>query len=514
MISNFILKNHLTFKNVNLEFDKGLIVFSGPSGSGKSVLFNSLLDSFGLINTEAERVETLVEYNLNLDNSNIDKDEANQYIFSKKRNSKNIYFLNNQLISKKKVNEISNTFIKHLHVHKNNIELENNNLINILNNIILQNDDNYSSLLNKYTNLFSLIKEKKKKLQIIKEKNSNQTELVEFTKFEIDKIKKLSPSVEEEIELFNIKKKLSNFDKIKEIINKVEGIFVFEDDIFKFLELINIEDNNFNEFFLNLRNYIELEIDKLNEIEDINIEEILDKIEGYSNLKHKYGSIEKALKYLENKEKELETLENLENLIIELENDIKKLEKEINLLLNNIHSIRLKYINIFEEDLIYFLNKLYINNINVNLNKLEVYNENGNSEIIIKYNESDLTKVSTGEFNRIRLGILALDSKYSINTGILFLDEIDANLSGEESMSVADVLLFLSKQYQIFAISHLPQLTSKAQQHFLVTKDKKNNISTVNEIKGDDREIEIARLISGKDIEEEALHFAKKLLKS
>jgi len=95
--------------------------------------------------------------------------------------------------------------------------------------------------------------------------------------------------------------------------------------------------------------------------------------------------------------------------------------------------------------------------------------------------------------------------------GVLVLDEVDANLSGEESQSVAKVLKKLSSQYQIFVISHQPQLTSHGNQHFLVYKDK-NGTSFVKELSKEERIDEIARIISGEKITKEALNFAKELL--
>jgi DNA repair protein RecN (Recombination protein N) len=100
----------------------------------------------------------------------------------------------------------------------------------------------------------------------------------------------------------------------------------------------------------------------------------------------------------------------------------------------------------------------------------------------------------------------------SKNGGVLMLDEIDANLSGEESMSVAKVLRKLSKHFQIFVISHQPQLTSMGDQHFLVYKD--GNISHTKELNFDERIDEIARIISGESISNEARKFARELLEA
>ena len=115
-------------------------------------------------------------------------------------------------------------------------------------------------------------------------------------------------------------------------------------------------------------------------------------------------------------------------------------------------------------------------------------------------NNTKLDKISSGEFNRLRLALLTARSHY----------EIDANLSGKESASIAQVLNKLSQNYQIFAISHQPQLSATAHQHFLVKKE--NNISCVKPLNKEERINEIARMISGENITTEALEFSKQLL--
>ena len=80
-------------------------------------------------------------------------------------------------------------------------------------------------------------------------------------------------------------------------------------------------------------------------------------------------------------------------------------------------------------------------------------------------------------------------------------------------MSVANVLKTLSSKYQIFAISHQPQLSSVANQHFLVTKDS-FHVSHVVPLKEEERIVELARMVSGENVSEEAINFAKSLLES
>jgi len=144
------------------------------------------------------------------------------------------------------------------------------------------------------------------------------------------------------------------------------------------------------------------------------------------------------------------------------------------------------------------------------LEKTPLY-ELGESEAKIILNDIDINTISTGEFNRLRVALLGAKLEYTNEEKTLFLDEIDANLSGEESMSVAEVLKLLSEKYQIFAISHQPQLASVANKHFLVTK--KENKSFVKELDKDGRIEEIARIIGGKEKSQKAIDYAKELLK-
>ena len=131
---------------------------------------------------------------------------------------------------------------------------------------------------------------------------------------------------------------------------------------------------------------------------------------------------------------------------------------------------------------------------------------------MFELNNVSLETISSGEYNRLRLALLTSMSEFDIvDNGILFLDEIDANLSGKESDAISKVLTKLSKSYQIFAISHQPQLTSRANQHFLV--DKNNKKSSVKLLNQEERIGEIARMISGEKVTQEALEFAKNLIK-
>ncbi|MEA3227684.1 MAG: ATPase, partial [Campylobacterota bacterium] len=245
-------------------------------------------------------------------------------------------------------------------------------------------------------------------------------------------------------------------------------------------------------------------------LDDVDIENVLNRIEELSGLKKRYGTIEEALEYKEQKKIELIEYENIEIEKGDLQKRYEVLSQELQSLAEQLSSLRKVELKSFSKELNRYLKELYLRDAQIEIKDVE-YQYFGKDEIYITLNNTELQKISTGEFNRLRLAILALKSEnMNQDGGVLMLDEIDANLSGEESMSVAKVLRQLSKHFQIFVISHQPQLTSMGDQHFLVYKDKKN--SYVKKLSSIEKVDEIARIISGDSVSAEAKEFAKELL--
>jgi len=123
---------------------------------------------------------------------------------------------------------------------------------------------------------------------------------------------------------------------------------------------------------------------------------------------------------------------------------------------------------------------------------------------------SSTSTLSGGEFNRLRLALLvvAMEGK-SEEGGVIILDEIDANVSGDESIAIASMISKLSKAYQIFAISHQAHLSALADQHILVSKT--SDISEAKVLDEEERIVEISRIIGGENSDKEAIAFARRL---
>ncbi|MCR2115344.1 AAA family ATPase [Campylobacter upsaliensis] len=504
MISRILMKENLGFKEANLELSEGLTVFSGLSGAGKSVLFKGILAAFGFGESEAKFVELELDDKLDLESFGIESESENVFKILKEKSTK--YFINNQSIAKKSLQSLSKNFIKYLSVKDNN-EFSNEKFLTLLDALESAKNPKFNETKEKFEQIFKEYNENSLKLNRILEEERRIEELKELTQTHIEKISKINPKSGEYEELLKLKKRLSKHDKIEEAWNKVGGIFEYEKAVLDALNLSEVDANFFSECFNELR--IIAENQKMEEL-DFDIEALLDRISDLSYLIKRYESIEGALETLELKKKELEHYENLsfEKKELELLNrDLKeKLEKKAHIL----SEARVRNLGVLEDFLNDYLAKLYMKNLKLDCVQNDEINLFGKDEIKLSVSETKLKNLSSGELNRLRLAFIATECKIlNSGRGIIFLDEIDANLSGKEAMSIAKVLDELSHFYQIFAISHLPQLSSKAHNHFLVEKNGKQ--SYVKKLEKEERIKELARMVSGEQISDEALQFARTL---
>ena len=509
MIERFYLKDYLSFKEAELNLQNGLIVFTGPSGSGKSILMESILSSVGGSSCDAALCESSVTWEIDEESCGIENDDINVFKHIKKEKSR--YFINNQSLSRKSISSVASSYLRHLSL-KDFSDFENENLLAILDARIEAKKKKIYALKEKFKAVYTEYHWTEHELKIIEDEERKIVELKEFAAFEIQKINDVNPQVNEDEELLEIKKELSRKEKVLESIGLANEIFNYEHLVASALEHLDVESSFFDDAMNELRAVFDGAEERFNALEDVDVESVLNRIEELGGLKRRYGSIEEALEYKAQKEKELQKYENIEIEKHDLEQKYEELSREVQKLADELSTLREAELAFFQKDLNAYLKNLYLREAKVTM-QTTAYSKTGQDILSIELNSTALDKISTGEFNRLRLAILALKSEHmSKNGGVLMLDEIDANLSGEESMSVARVLKQLSSHFQIFVISHQPQLTSMGDQHFLVYKD--GNISKTKELNFDERVDEIARIISGDKISDEAKKFARELLEA
>ena len=482
------------------------MVFSGASGSGKSLLINAILYAFGYLVAEAKLVELNIDRPKGLKNELYEFEE--EITLKVIKRDKVRYYLDGQSIPKRVLNGLFSPYVKYLSV-RDKLIFSNSELLELLDNFIISYESSYKRLLKEYKSRYQNYKLKLKELEKLRGDEVRLNELIEFTKFEIEKIESINPKIGEDIELLKIKQRLSQLDKIEEALRRASGIFEYEGFVNEVYRLLDKDDSFFSETMERLRvdfEDVQLLFEELNEID---IEYVLDRLEKISYIKNRYGGVKEALEYVETKRAELLKYQNLEQNRLIVESFISMERAELNTLARKISKFRRTFSLKLEKELSKYLFKLKLPAVKFIFDTISI-DEFGLDRLNIDLNGSTIETLSGGEFNRIRLALMVTSLSNLKRGGILILDEIDANVSGDESIAIANMISKLSTTFQIFAISHQAHLASKAHQHILITKENSKSRATILDSSG--RVAEIARIIGGETPNKEAIRFAKRLL--
>lgn len=500
MITRIFMKNALVFDRLELFLHKGLNIVSGVSGSGKSVFLESILGLFGFNSQEVELIEASLDLKLD---TPLNEEEN---ILRSTKEPKLRYFLNDSQISKKILQDLLGKNLRYLN-HKDKTDVSKESLLELID---LSLGDKFLKQKNEFSKKFLEHADLVKQIKSLQKDFLQTQERQFFLENEVAKIQAVSPTKGEYERLLALKKDLSKKERLSEALNSAYEIFEFEkrlSDVFS----ISGDDVNVSEFFNELRYSFENISSRLEELGDKSPEEILDRVEQLSYLVKRYGSEEEALEFATKTAQELEQMQDFESNLARLEKQQKTLENSLQDLAKELSKKRKTAIKPLEAKLNEILKTLKIDFVSFSLKDTEM-SLSGIDEVEIALKKASLEKMSSGEFNRFRLGVLALKSSMdSNNFGILFFDEIDANVSGQEASVIAKLIKDLSKNYQIIAISHQPQLSSKADHHYLIEKNGAR--SKVSLLSKDEQTKELARMISGEKITPEAINHAKVLLK-
>jgi DNA repair protein RecN (Recombination protein N) len=399
-------------------------------------------------------------------------------------------------------------YVKYLSVRdKGGFESE--TLLAMIDQNLIASDKSFHALRKEYRKRYHNFREKSAELAKIKEDEAKLAELIEFATYEIEKIAKIDPQIGEEEELFRVKQQLSRIDKIQEALSKASNIFTIEPSVEEVYKLLDKDGDFFSDAMNQLRADFEETQNLADELSEVNVEEVLDRLSDLTSLKNRYGSIEEAIAYKALKEKELAGYQTIEKDKTLLESFLQIEFSELMILATRSSQIRQKEAIKVEEEIQKYLEVLKLPTLQFVFGSTGL-SENGTDSIDVMLGNSTTSTLSGGEFNRLRLALMAtMIPETKKKQGVLILDEIDANVSGDESIAIAEMIQNLAKVYQVFAISHQPHLSAKATQHIVVKKeDDKSYVKILDE---EARIVEIARIVGGENATSEAIEFAKKL---
>ncbi|MDP4179189.1 MAG: DNA repair protein RecN [Bacillota bacterium] len=553
MLLQLNIINFALIENLSINFDKGFNVFSGETGSGKSIFIDAINYVVGgkftrdIIRNGAER--TFVEAVFTIENPKTEeflKDMGIEYedlvIISREtlQNGKSMAKINGRTLPISSIKAITSTLIDIHGQHQNQGLLESSNHLLYLD---YYGGNEIKELIAKYKSEYIKLKEIDDKLTSLKGNDGEREKLIDFYNYQIEELKKSDLKLGEDLELEERFSILSNAEKINMVLsssyeilhNGSETSVSVYDSIGSIIrELKNIEKHsdkiksttdklegiyyNLEEDMEEIRDLKESIIFDKEELENIN-----SRIYQISLLKKKYGkTIEEVLEYkskIETKYEELiDSTQIIEKLEFEKENIHKKIIDDANKL-----NIKRKEISIELEKRI----KIEFNYIGLekSIFKIEVnltdnYSENGMDKVqfLISTNPGEPLKplekiVSGGELSRIMLALKTVFIDKDKIPTVIF-DEIDTGISGRIAQSVSEKMFLISTSHQVFCVTHLPQIACTSDVHYLIKKEIKNNntFTNIDKISLEDKEYEIARLTGGAEVTKLTLEHAKEMI--
>ncbi len=536
MIATLHIKNIGIIEDLSIDLNKGLNILTGETGAGKTLIIDSLqIISGGRFSKEMIRKgETNSFVELCMYEPESEKSEEGNIIISREISAtgKNMCKINGRMVTVNELKEFMSNFIEIHGQNDNQNLLDNRKHITYLDNFsgekLQKNKEKYEKLYEERNQIkqelkdnFGDEKEKQRKLDLLQ--------------YQVNEIEEAKLKIEEETELEEKRKIMSNAEKISDNLNEADNL-ISENSIdtismaIRALEKIENIDEKYEKVSGSLKTIYyelqELSRDISSYTKDIYFDEeernyIEERLNLIYSLKRKYGnSIKEILKYSEETKKEIEHIENLEEYNNKLKNRQKEIEHQMDKLAKEMNEIRKENAKNLSEQINQELIDLEMKNakINIHIEYKDEYYKTGKDIVTffiatnIGENEKELSKIASGgEMSRIMLAIKKVLAETD-KMPVLVFDEIDTGISGKAANSVAKKLKAISKKHQVMCISHLPNIAAVADHNYFISKNvKQERTSTqIRLLKENEVIEEIARISSG-EVNEITLKYATEL---
>ena len=549
MLVSITIRNYALINELHIDFSSGLSIITGETGAGKSILLGALglvlgnrADSSTLKNTNKkcviEAIVSIDTYNLQDFFETEDIDYERNTILRREilPSGKSRAFINDTPVTLLVLTALRARLID-IHSQHQTLQVSDQEFQFQLLDAVANNE----SMLAAYTSGLASYTKEKKKLEEI-QLAQREANLQYDYNFHLYNELLEAELIEDEQELLEEKlEKINNVEEIKQ--NLTEAVQITTDEnigiqhLLYLLEQKLIKIDSYSKEYQELSNRVssvKIELDDIvGDLEsafeqvDFNPSEatqLNDRLQFIYNLqkKHYVNSISELLIIQKQLSEKVSTVETAEQSVHNQKTVVEAIVNKLDVVALKISEARKKITPKVSKQLETILDNLGMPHARFQIqNKLsEKYYTNGKDrlEFLFSANKGgqygELKKVASGgELSRVMLAIKKILSENSQLPTIIF-DEIDSGVSGEISNKMAHIMSHMSKQMQVITITHLPQIAAKGNQHYKVYKEEVNNSTTTNLklLSEDERIVEIAEMLSGKNISDSALTHAKELL--
>lgn len=550
MLNTLSIKNYALIDDLKVDFPKGFIIITGETGSGKSIMLDALslvlgkrADMSALRNKDEKCV---IEAEFSLQNyefqslfNELEIDYDPQTIIRREilPSGKSRAFVNDSPVTLDVLSRLGEVLVD-IHSQHQTLSLSESAFQFEIIDAMAEN----KSLLEEYQRLLILLKNEQKKLQELIDFQQTANKEYDYNLHQLKELKSvtLGEGILEELE--ESYEEASNIEEIKESV--AESLYLLNDEnigILNNLRELRRAFSNLTEYKQQYRElyeridsaFLDLEdlsrdvadIDENIETDPENLEEISKQLNKIYSLqqKHKVTTVEELMSIQERLEKAVSKTESADFDLKEQQELVAKHQAETSKKATELHKTREKVIPTLTKQLENFMHELGMPNgrFDIKLTSTSHFFNNGNDELSFLFSANKggdfgpLKKVASGgELSRIMLAVKAIMAAHTALPTIMF-DEIDTGVSGEISQKMGDIMKQMSKNRQVFAITHLPQIAAKGAYHFKVFKEDITGKTTTHlkMLTEQERISELSEMLEGKNSGESARNHAIELLR-
>ena len=557
MLSTLKLKNIALISELQIEFGEGLNLLTGETGSGKSIIVDSLGAITGdrvsseLIKEGADTgvIEGVFSLKMNdevrslFEESGLDVDDSEFAEIIIKREisaaGRNRIFINNQSATQSFLKKLG-VFLVDIHGQGEQAAIYSpSNHLSILDGHL--GDD---SLLKQVASKHESVAKTLRELEQLDNDESQKLQLTDVLRFQVEELERAGLVDGEEETLEEDRKRLNNIEKLTllsgdaykllyeneesvvssldKIIRRIEELKEFESSFSEYSEGLNSSQVILSELAFALRDFrgsLEFSSDRLTEIES--------RLAEISRLKKKYGgTVETVLARLAECKERLANMESSELRRTELQRTLAKAKDEYLKVADALHEKRTSKSADFSRQIEKELKDVALEKarfevrIDGDREDAASFTRNGydSAEFFFSANPGEslrpLVKVASGgEASRLMLTLKTVGISDVEDKAVVF-DEIDTGISGRVAEAVGKKLKRLSKTQQVLCVTHQPQVAALADHHLLIDKTvvKGRTEVSVKNLNENDRIEEVARMIAGEKITESAMEHARELI--
>ena len=551
MLKQLSVKNYILIDELDIRLEKGLGIITGETGAGKSIILGALglmlgqradvgelLDKKkkciieGVFDVQAYQMETFFEEN--------ELDYAYECTIRREINpeGKSRAFVNDTPVNLTTLKELSSRLVD-IHSQHESLLLGNRSFqLNVL-DAYAGNQD----LLKSYKLNFTSWKQAEKAyLTLLNEEAKSKSDF-DYLNFQFNEISALKLKEGEQVSLESEQQKLEHGEEIVEQLNRSVMLIRDGDEnvvaqlslvhqllhgIKKFDDQFETQSNRLQSVLIELKDiHAELEdaIGKL-QLDPKRLEQVNERLSFIYNLqkKHRLQTIEELLQFEDELSQKLQRISSFEDEILRLKKEVDDKKSKLLKSGNALTTSRKKAIPTLEKEVTQQLSELAMPHAVIRIALIEenenIFTTDGMEKIQFLFSANkggdfkELAKVASGgEMSRLMLCIKSIMARLTAMPTVIF-DEIDTGISGETAARVGAILKQMAKDHQVLAITHLPQIASKGNTHFLVYKEVKKSTtrSQLRILNEEERLNEIARMLSGEVLTNAALDNARVLL--